>query len=1583
MTAFARVLFPAKPYKENARYTRCNCIIFILYIFLFLKGCSSATITSPISHFHFQQYDFLPYLAYKRGKFVGRAWFFLELENIFETDRGAAGVLITGEPGSGKSALMSQLICSPYSSLLIHTNIIGYHLCEYSEKRKRKGARFVRNLVDQIAARFPGYSEYIIKNKQIRRELDNFCQQDVTGCFFTSILGPLRDMKPPDGLRYIVIDALDECFESDKTSEIIEILNSKILDLPKWLKVILTSRNLSMVTKQIPRSVRRTPILANDQRNVKDIRLYVSRFFSRNFFITDRLMVAMNFTSRTYGMKKLLDQIVTRAEGNFLFVKMTLQYMNDTDGIVDFRSLPTSLFDLYNVFFTRQFGNDGFGSFKSLFEILLYVASPLNLSDVEKILRYEYQAEDISQLIDHASCFLRFGHDGTVSIYHQSFAEWLIHQSAVIHINETRAHENIAKFQLNRIRERNMNVRPAEVIELFMHILAGNALEMYRNAINLLNITKIRDHRTNQTVLHYLATKPRSFQSALEFFIQMFDNVDIRDANKKTPAFYAASEGYVENLQSFIDKGADLSSSLDGFGKYTSFTNVVCNIGFEEFGLMHAASAKGHKDVVKLLLERNASLHESTNYPTSFHLASANGHLEILKLLYDYGMEFDVIALHHAAARNHPDVVEFLLKNVGIRDTCLQCTCKTEHHLAFSVEDAHLYFCETALHAAVSRRNIDIVKLLLAFGKESLECKHHSGKTVLMDAIERNDIEMVDVLLGNGADVTTQCGDTISKRSKSKLCSFSARYRQDFLYTVYCKKYSCKCGNTAIHVSAKYGMWKLAERLSKKNVFDLTGVKNCDGDSALAVAISYGHTHFIHHINETYRSHGHILNSPAIVEQAISRCSHRSVKHILDYPINYIYEHRWEFLLRMLNWDPYMQYQSGTISHDICLGDYEVKDISLGEWIQRASRKRFAIVKLLVESYKDKSTIIDKNDYTGKTLLHHAVLHGFDDAALYIHKIGADKLAQDRRGNSPFTLAMNHVGDTSSTRDASYRCYGTSDGKFVSCNTTSYDEIARYMVWSDRSYFQKCDARSVALLDLFITKQMPLSLYELLKAGVDVNCKDVERPFLKNLRLGGRQLTKVFQMFGVNISLQCAVTFTSSELHLISYLALPDDVGNLFKSVSKNRSPLQKLTDNNPDGVSILDKCYDAEGYLPIHRAAQGGNLDAIKWFKSVGVNTQLKTKSGLSALDLSILYLGDISQAELIAPIESTLRSIEKSNFQVPVTISNYRKEVFEELLRTFISATPEYRSEFPCGANLEGLSPLHMAAVKGTSVLRHVHKTASAMFPKLSLNCANKHRLDPVYVTNFYESVLHGGLAHKYSDNWDINFEIETQTSKKENPGTNKKIKNGPQSNRFPASGKDIDHDMQPAHLPDREMEYYIVFNYAYHLPSCKYTDELLHRDIPENIRINDCPGYDNKTNIPKEEVPYVDFTECSRILVRHEHFEPLCEREILQEHFRKYPCPTMMKRLKDWFTSYLRENRKISKFIAGRLGWKDVAEVKDITDRWPLSFFHNMVLKKHESWEYLTILNEALEVADVRFHSRIHELIFIKELTPEYYF
>ena len=1240
---------------------------------------------------HFQEFDFSSYLAYKSEGFVGRKWFFLELENIFEESPSTAGVLVTGEPGSGKSALMSQLICSPFSSLLIHENTIGYHLCEYSEKGKRNGARFVRNLVDQIAVKLPKYSEHVKNNERLRMELDTRCHKDPTSCFFTAIVGPLRKLEQPNMLQFIVIDALDECFESDaKTSEILGILTSKILAFPKWLKIIFTSRNLTSVTSRIPQVVNRMPLYAADERNVNDLRFYVSRFMSQNSHFTGRLLTAMDYSSRTKSIKNFMDEIITRAEGNFLYVKTTLQYMNDTGGMVDFYSLPTSLFDLYNIFFDRQFSTAGFAPFRFLFEVLLAAYSPLQAQHVEEILKSEYEAGDFAKRTEQVSCFLRFGQDGTIRIYHQSFAEWLTNQSPFFSINKTRGHLYIARFLMRHMRERHADVTFGEVTELFIHILSGGEIKIQETAMNLFNITEMRSAETNQTILHYLATKPAIYLPVFNYFLQYFKTVDVLDANNKTPAFYAASEGNVRRLQSCIKNGASISSFLEGYSELDPVSVAVTNTGIEEFSLMHLAAAKGHKQIVKLLLQSNMSFLEGRRYPTPLHLAASNGHLEVVRLFYDYNETIDLITLHHAAARNHISVVGFLLSTVGLRDSCVPC--QPEHFSQISQnmspERTHAFFCETALHAAVSRGLIDIVELLLKFGKESIECKHHSGKTALMDAVARNNTKMVDLLLRFGASITAACGRKISKDSVNQICSVYITHKKDFLYTVYCVNDSCRCGYTAIHVSAKYGLWNIAEKLLSGITKDVLDIKDCANNSATLVAIIYDHIDFVNNIDMSLNKIGQYLVGSKVVKLATAYCSADVANGFLDHIIHND-ENIWNILMELVKWSPCDQ--STIIHNSYCLNAFKDSDLCEAETKEKESKRRLNVIKLLMET-DQKSLILDRKDHKNRTLLHYAALNGFVRAVKYLVELGADVRLNDENRDTPLMIALKYSPVNDQNPSTSYTCYTTNDGQFSSCKTTCYDETVRHLIQSQKANISKCDSESAIMLKRIIIKRMPLSLYALLKIGVDWNCRlnASTSAMLFHLHVGGREITDVIKIFVVDVSVKCGISFSDSELHQLSYVSTPE-VGNFFEpSLNKKRSPLQRLIDRHPRGARILDECYDAEGYLPIHRAAQGGNLVAIKWFKSFGVNTQLTTRSGLTTLDISVLFWNELSNIR-------------------------YRDKCFEEVLRAFFDSSHKNYSSNYSALSFSEHQILGVAVQVGLEAVTSVYNKALRIIPGL----------------------------------------------------------------------------------------------------------------------------------------------------------------------------------------------------------------------------------------------------------------------------
>ena len=216
--------------------------------------------------------------AARAENFTGRRWLYEEIEDAFK-DKYIAGVQIVGSPGSGKSALSSQLICSRSSSPIIHTSILGYHFCKYSDKNTQMAGKFVRNLAEMIARRLPEYGYLVSNNSFIKRSLKEDCihYQDPVGCFQLAVLWPLRNLtnKPRENW-FVVVDALDECITQGETGHsIVYLLNNKIRLLPPWFKVIVTLRNESEAFLRSSK-VKTIVIDPEDSRNLEDLEIFVT-----------------------------------------------------------------------------------------------------------------------------------------------------------------------------------------------------------------------------------------------------------------------------------------------------------------------------------------------------------------------------------------------------------------------------------------------------------------------------------------------------------------------------------------------------------------------------------------------------------------------------------------------------------------------------------------------------------------------------------------------------------------------------------------------------------------------------------------------------------------------------------------------------------------------------------------------------------------------------------------------------------------------------------------------------------------------------------------------------------------------------------------------------------------------------------------------------------------------------------------------------------------------------------------------------------------------------------------------------------
>ena len=90
--------------------------------------------------------DFGAELARLARHFTGRVWLLDELAGWVDDPTGSRVFLITGDPGTGKSAVIARLVDR-------HPRVAAYHLCVASLADSLDPVRFVRSVAAQLRSR--------------------------------------------------------------------------------------------------------------------------------------------------------------------------------------------------------------------------------------------------------------------------------------------------------------------------------------------------------------------------------------------------------------------------------------------------------------------------------------------------------------------------------------------------------------------------------------------------------------------------------------------------------------------------------------------------------------------------------------------------------------------------------------------------------------------------------------------------------------------------------------------------------------------------------------------------------------------------------------------------------------------------------------------------------------------------------------------------------------------------------------------------------------------------------------------------------------------------------------------------------------------------------------------------------------------------------------------------------------------------------------------------------------------------------------------------------------------------------------
>jgi len=230
---------------------------------------------------------------------------------------------------------------------------------------------------------------------------------------------------------------------------------------------------------------------------------------------------------------------------------------------------------------------------------------------------------------------------------------------------------------------------------------------------------------------------------------------------------FAALNGYQSVVRLLLDRGA----SIDGTDK-------------DGMTALHFAAQNGHESVVGLLLDRGASIDAlNMNNQPPLQEAAWSGHESVVGLLLDRGASINakdkngMTAFHFAAQRGHDSVVGFLLDRGASIDGTDKNGMIALHKAAWNGHqpvvrllldrgasvDALTNNNQTPLHMAASNGHESVVGLLLD-RRASIDALTNNNQTALHMAASNGHESVVGLLLDRRASV-----DALSKNNQTPL----------------------------------------------------------------------------------------------------------------------------------------------------------------------------------------------------------------------------------------------------------------------------------------------------------------------------------------------------------------------------------------------------------------------------------------------------------------------------------------------------------------------------------------------------------------------------------------------------------------------------------------------------------------------------------------------------------------------------------------------------------------------------------------------------------------------------------------------
>ena len=328
-----------------------------------------------------------------------RQWFFDKLSTWF-CDEESKVMILTAGPGIGKSVLAAK-VCELYKQ---SGQLAGCHFCDYRNTNCAKPSSILQSLASQMCDTVVGFREKL--TEILRREHSRDSLSDTNFLLLNQPLHSLDRCEP----MLIVVDALDETATGDK-SEFLELISDEFLQLPKWIKILITSRPELPVRKKLEH-FKPLEIRSDSDHQKKDVEYFIRESFP-------------NLS------KDIISTLIGKCNGSFLYAYYMVNELKEmhVEGesiVTDF--VPKGISGFYSKQFERLAKSlqcHKPGILQSFVNVVAASKAPLPITILVKCIGLSDEDYKIRSAIANNLSEILPVYDDSLTAYHKSLTDWL------------------------------------------------------------------------------------------------------------------------------------------------------------------------------------------------------------------------------------------------------------------------------------------------------------------------------------------------------------------------------------------------------------------------------------------------------------------------------------------------------------------------------------------------------------------------------------------------------------------------------------------------------------------------------------------------------------------------------------------------------------------------------------------------------------------------------------------------------------------------------------------------------------------------------------------------------------------------------------------------------------------------------------------------------------------------------------------------------------------------------------------------------------------------------------------------------